>query len=544
MGNLNSAVIRVRKLHLPSTAPSDYTDGAFCLKLNGEWLSYMLGATGMLRVRAAWKTTTEDEWSTLDSWLAEINTLITVCSEEETPAAKTPKVIYVHSQSQEVGRLGLTLEELEDMLMCLDISEAIQWNDTLKKFEVWSCHEGWVDVKGWKGETVQTSGSGNAAATLKLDDWLGAGSPPLPEVPSVPHVNSAYTTVDSVRCAKASALANLLWDTFAILKPALVISAGASEPTAAFVVAELIAAGLTGGWAVAVGIALAVIAAMNTYSLSEMASDIDEWDDDDELKASYICHLAGALYPGEKIVDEDIKQVRQYFLQEIEEDIDFWLHDILGAFPAFYWKDLAQPDVADTDCGCQDLLPAGVNPFPPGDFRLSFTSLADAVGSDVNSFETLSGRNLTTAKTPPYGALSGGRWKTSNTAFYADGNRSALGVIFESDGATPLTLTSVRIAIDASLMGGNDSDVKVMCWDGATWNNFGANWNSIHNGAGQSHAFTGLVAGVLAIVIMAIGRTDTAGVWPVIKLNDVIVSGSYVGGAIADLPVNTLLSEL
>jgi len=418
MGNLNQAVIRVRKLHLPVTAPSDYSEGAFCLRLNGEWLSYVLGSTGMLGVRAAWKATTQDEWADIDSWLAEINTLITRCDDEpQAPTPAPPPVIIVQGGAAEQGTMGYTIEELEEMLQ-MAVTKIEYRNG-----ELWyrdGCCD-WHRVTEESGVQFVASSVINKPESQTLQSWADSGKPNL-SVGQTPvgTDNPLYTTSDSLACAKATAITEFFQTLLSEVKDG--VGTSALSITGLFQALATVSA-LLGfeDTSLIMEFATLVIGSITGRTALDFSNDVDtaladtHWND-------VICASVPKMTPvvtvgfltGNLVTEADVNAVYEEAAARIDMSDD--VAQVLQTFPLSAIQNKVRQDLPAQDCGCEQFLPYGyVPPVPSGSVRFTLEKLFNASdgsgtidlplnGDPFNIVDSLSGQD---------GTLSGGYWKTT-----------------------------------------------------------------------------------------------------------------------------------
>lgn len=311
-------------------------------------------------------------------------------TEPEQPVPVVP-------QGESVGRIvsgsGLTLEELEDFYMTWSLRGQLAYVDG--KLCYWNdgCCE-WTPIPIVSG--ITPIAITKPSTEISLQEWEDLGEPPgiVPGVPAPPMSNSAYTgQVSSIRCAKATALIATLKDTLNPINEVCITLGGVSAWSVAEIAQALIAAGLSGGWSVAAGIALAIAAVVVETSLATMAAESTQWLADEDLWVDLICTLTGALTEGETITDLDVKQLIYYFTQAIGGTPGNrpWIIKLLYTLPIFYWKELTQPDVADTDCGCETYLPRGYTPPASQEAVYNFMQVSRIDGAGTNNVYNLPG---------------------------------------------------------------------------------------------------------------------------------------------------------
>lgn len=352
----------------------------------------------------------------------------------------------------------------------------------------------WYKVGTIPGVTasIPLSFAGKNAKELGLTEWEELGEPEIPNVPAVEHENPNYNTEDSIRCAKATAMAELLRETLDKIDDALVILIGASVSSPAEVAAALTAAGLSGGWSVVAAIAFAIAAAIVSTDLAAMDDEIDGWTSDDQLWKDYICTLTGALYPGETIETIDVQQMIKYFQVAIGfPDGTHWIRDILRTFPMFWWKELAQQDVATTDCACDQYLPHGYTP-PAAAGAINFSRFMGIggtlpaptypTGEPFDQFDNL----------PQLGSRIGATgFKTQFRGLNSTTYHQAFAILLYSEEV--ITLQAVKMTVDAvNSPGTGQLKMNVKVYDAQGWQASGGGNLVVNNTNDQTLEITGL----------------------------------------------------
>jgi hypothetical protein len=201
---------------------------------------------------------------------------------------------------------------------------------------------------------------GATAGNATVDDWIGQGAPPLPEpVPSA-HDNPFYQTQDSLKCAKATAIVNEIWNVLTIgeaFRTAETISAAAAAVTGMLTPFKWqVGAGL--------GVANAIWGALTGTGFGEYADEMETVYENTEAKNDLICDLVdrmiapvklGGVFLVNRMTSEDVKVALERFTALVPHDPV--VRKTLGAFPIQGWIDVVQFKVIETECGCEDYLP-------------------------------------------------------------------------------------------------------------------------------------------------------------------------------------------
>jgi len=196
-------------------------------------------------------------------------------------------------------------------------------------------------MKGWSG-VASTSASGDAGA-LGVDGWIEAGSPAIADAPPVPHQNEFYTTMDSLKCAKATAIVNEIWNVLTIGDA--VADANNVTQVLAGIAGALGAFNWVIGYAVGSGYALAsaVWTLLTGAGFAEYAEGMNDVYMNTDAKAELICDLVDRMTTPVKIgawtmmvmTADDIKIALERFEEIVPHD-DF-VRETLGLFSIDGW---------------------------------------------------------------------------------------------------------------------------------------------------------------------------------------------------------------
>lgn len=238
----------------------------------------------------------------------------------------------------------------------------------------------WVKVQGQNAPVLTTqTPSGNAATTFDL--WQQAGSPALPEQPAVQHSNSAYTTLDSLRCAKATALVAALWN---YLNSDREILQDASEGDSITTLLATIAGYFSSlPPAELLDFATTTRTAALGFDMTEYSAELLAILDDEIVKSEIICILTDRVaapiqlgaWTMNRVTDADITTTIQTFKEvtELSEEIESRVNSVL--LKELAWNTTQNLDTVE--CGCTDKLPYGYTPpAPSGSLQFNFVSFA------------------------------------------------------------------------------------------------------------------------------------------------------------------------
>lgn len=392
------------------------------------------------------------------------------CCHENEAVVLPPKIIG--SGSQEVGQLGLTIEELEEIVMgCLDITGSIRGNPETGKIEVWSCHDGWVPIPGFEGVSVQTTGAVDALAKglgdLIADPALSfsplpGGTPP-----------EGMTTGDSVRCAKATAMQDgwyLLMNDMSELLSHFEFSAVGVAVILEFGAEEL----LTGGWAAAAILAANLVALAEGWNIESIQADMADQIADTPARTEIICQLTEQLSSGTNVTADDVRKFHSVWLEVTGANDD--LKRVMWAIPNSTIRSVMAELVYQTPCACDDYIPSTYTPpVTAGCFLPQGTITGDQnLGAGPVTGEFVFIGHL--------GSGSGENW-VSSFQFASGGlNYDAISILIE--GNLPFSLSDLKVTYHTavSYSGGSADPVAVWLWRydaaGNQWHQeyFATNW--------------------------------------------------------------------
>lgn len=385
--------IDVLKRKLPTQAPSDYSAGAFCLKLSPQWAGIIIGLVDHLLIKGVWENKTPEQWQQIRIWTEEVPSLLEVCEDCEEPEPcpecpeppEPPKPPITGGAVSVVGALGLTLEELEEYIMGWSLRGQLQYVNGVLCYWSDGCCE-WVPIPGDSGEVVPpiTGIVSQASGTMTLDEWVAAGKPSVNGLKPGNHQNPSYTNTDSVKCAKASALVEVMKDSTGNIFLAMTAAAGGVGAGAA-ILAGTIATGLSIPAVIALSIAFVIltVAAGLGYGtiidgLTALHSNTAAWDD-------MVCNMTPEMDTGTTITGTDIATMFYWLRDSHGITLDDFEYKILHSLPMSYWIEKVQPLVIDQECLCDQYLPYGYEPpLDLGSFRLEFEGFATIPAGSIS----------------------------------------------------------------------------------------------------------------------------------------------------------------
>ena len=291
----------------------------------------------------------------------------------------------------QVGSLGMTIEELEEIIMgCLDISNSIRWNEATSQIEVWSCQNGWVALPGFVG-TIPAS-SAIQAGMQSFDEWVASGAPPTAPLNDLTHDRyDVYTTDDSLKCAKATAIVNHIWD-------AIEGWHGVADDLPTTVMTSVAFGALITSWFQPLSMALHAIgqafALFTNIPSAEVMARLETDLAKTALKEEWLCALvdrmeapgllAGALKTN-RMTSADIAVAFELF-----EDIvnpHETTRALLGFFSVEEWKQATAARAQSEECGCDAYLPLGyLAPSAQGTIQRVEMVYGDSVSTGLHNY--------------------------------------------------------------------------------------------------------------------------------------------------------------
>lgn len=394
----DKSYIDVLKRKLPTEAPSDYSAGAFCLKLSPQWAGIVIGLVDHLLIKGVWENKTPEQWQQIQIWTEEVPSLLAICEEPE-PCPECPEPEQpitppiTGGGSSPVGRLGLSLEELEEFIMGWSLRGQLKYvNGILCYWSDGCCDWVPVDSEGTPPPAVTSPTLGAIAEGLVgLTEWTNSGKPPLSgNSQPIPPVSDFYNTDDSLACVKATsivlAIRQLLTDT----------SEGVLE-SAFWSTAVL---GAIGGYLTFAGKSLAELwdlmtilwgASVGATATDRQNSIAEALDDFEGVWEDVICAAVDKMEPMvifgglkmNRITENDYLEVVTLIKSIVEPD--GYVNKILDTYPLSSILAKARERLATTECGCEQYLPYGYDvPTPEGSLEYNFVQFAEGSTWGVN----------------------------------------------------------------------------------------------------------------------------------------------------------------
>lgn len=237
--------------------------------------------------------------------------------------------------------------------------------DQVKKIMLFKDGCDWLPVPA---SAIGSAGSGGA------DEWDGQA--PIPDADEVPHDNPLYTTMDSMRCAKATALVNEIWNVLAVYE-------GIDE-VSTFAMALEVIAGIFAPAIVSVQVVTNLLLMLSRYGEDVVLPELEGIWEDTELKNNLICLLTDQMEAPKRLgsfelfgqpillnalTATDVKSAVDAF-EAATPDKDI-AHNWIGLFPISSWLEIVTPKIPSTDCGCETYAPPPVIPEGSGTLLVS-----------------------------------------------------------------------------------------------------------------------------------------------------------------------------
>jgi hypothetical protein len=247
-----------------------------------------------------------------------------------------------------------------DDIMCVKCGDALRY-DKEKKAPYYideNCNK--VYISGGLGIVDPITGVG---------DW--DGEQPAPEAPTVPHDNPLYQSADSLKCAKATALVEEMWNVLKVHESIEEISTFLATVTA---ITDAIAAfaPFPPARATALVMANTLHGLLQQAALEEIKTELEAITADEDFKSELICDIVPRMVAPIPILEfstdralanhleaADIRVAIKRFDEMLAElDVD---HDQamvwLNVFPITSWQEIVTEKISETECGCDDFRP-------------------------------------------------------------------------------------------------------------------------------------------------------------------------------------------
>lgn len=512
-----------------------------------RWRSFSPGMWSLYKnfIRALqqpilWDEFTYDLYDTLSRYMLPEQPPETECPECPEPPPPEPSG-GGGGGGGNVGILGMTIEELEEIVMGISLRGLLKEIDGKLHFAGNGCDD-WCPVPEEGEPTVASVQSAINAGIQAFDDWIEAGSPPVQDVEQVPHDKyEIYTTDDSLKCAKASAIVEHIWQAIAGWKevmdnlPATVRTATGVGTVLASVFPD-----------VAYGLSMIskVIVLLSQFPSSAVAEQLQTDYEKTDLKHDLLCDLvprmaapgllAGVLRTN-RMTDADIVTAFERFEAIVSPHAN--TRALLGFFPIAEWKAATASRMQTEECGCDDFMPYGYTPpLPEGQMMYSFTDFGFAspavpFPSDGTEYEEIfvGGQR---------GVLFGGNPTTIFTVEAGGDYASFLQAIYHF--TSPVEITGIKILLSfpdgTPSVFTNWSNKWLVDDDPDTWE-FGAGWGN-YNDSPEVRALTGTM-NAFSIGVETV-HTGSARRGSILQ---VLVSGTFNGSVFTDLPPNEIFES-
>jgi hypothetical protein len=177
--------------------------------------------------------------------------------------------------------------------------------------------------------------------------------------PDVSHDDPLYDATDALKCAKATAMVNEMWNVVGVYQSFDSIG-GFLDIVSTLIEAFTIYA--TGG--IAAALAVEISDSFRNAGLDIWQAELEAVYLNEDIKAELICDLVDrmtmpviAAGVGKKttLYDKDIDIALERFAALVPESET--AQDLLGAFPKSSWKEVVTPKIPSTECACEDYTP-------------------------------------------------------------------------------------------------------------------------------------------------------------------------------------------
>lgn len=366
-----------RSLYLPTINASVLGDtGQVLRRVDGWFIAMAINYADALKHPRFWSL---EGLSQIELDAAMNRAIYQLIRDIEEPTCEEPEHVNVQQvgQSETVGKLGLTIEELEHMVMS-SISD-IRCNNGTIQVQYHGCCD-WTDLCEIKAVANAADGVFNAvgefaeATTLKLSDfaenaWVWGENPSIP----LQQENASEYTGDHLRCLKATAIVNGMLSFMAVLQEAENTTVGKLKW--ATVVLAAIGAKWLGGQA--------QVIAEDLFGLYDAWIELDDqiYTDfvaDTDLHEEIICALTSQLSYADSITGADFSGL-YYTVNAKATELGAALLQVMQHGLVDFIRSDAYQFAELGDCGCPQYLPAGTEPEPgENDFRYTFGGFGQA----------------------------------------------------------------------------------------------------------------------------------------------------------------------
>jgi len=434
------------------------------------WANY-LGWVRGLQQRALWTSYPDNLYDTLaDYMLEEDPTAECPDCPDCPPEPEPPPPPKPGSGAAAVGRLGMTLEELEGLLMSSIMD--IRINGSKLEVQYFPCCD-WVPVGDIASIASATQSAPTTFGTVAaIANGIANLANTLPTLTPVPNSTEAFNNEWTRKCLKATALKYVLQTLYADIG-----DSAADIPST--------------GWAVfmaSVSAALSVTPLKGLVPVANAASWVTKWGADflvgeiDDLLANsaawdnFVCNFADVMTGVETFTGQDISN---FYAKAVTYTALFaeWAFDLLDNIVPTEFQARVNENISAVSCECSGYLPAGYTPpLGVGTLRISriyFCNQPDGASSYAPTF-TAGVKDV--AHNAPSGTAVGQFPKTAYHDTASSYYQNKFAVMLEVEGGLDFSLGAVRadLVYDSGEPAQIDWSFSAYREDTDVWANFGA----------------------------------------------------------------------
>lgn len=481
-----------------------------------------------------WKTVIYDAWDRFET-----GDCLPDCPEcpecpEEPEPEKPPKPIIGGGGVENVGRLGLTMDELEEYFMSFSLRGLLAYVDGRLCYWGGDCC-GWIPIANEDG-TIPAPVSGattQAAGSMTLSEWVAAGKPAVNGLKPGSHSNPDYSTEDSVKCAKATVLVNTMRDSTGDIWGAMLAAAGGGAAGAALIAGALMT--ISFPVAVATAVAFVIISVVSGYGWYTVLDGLEALKEDDTIWDAMLCAMVPEMTAGTAIEGVDIETLFYWLRDKAEITPESYEYRILHSLPMSYWIEKAQFQVVDAECGCETYLPFGyVPPVSTGVVSYYKNMVETSNGANTQTKDISTTGYAAYNQSPPHGTKVGGN-KFRSTFIGAAGGQyyQAIGLLVEFQDNFDLS----NIKWEHSSHGTTYYDYNAELY---VWKPLSNTWQEINTGtpSGESGTVTQSVGTIedvkQAVIWMKAAFSNSSGYF---EIDNVRFTGLHNGIGFIELPL-------
>lgn len=427
-----------------------------------------------------------------------------------------------------VGTLGFTVTELEDIVMgCLNLEGSIKMENGLIKIR--TC-DGWITLPGMVSPLATSQTAQSLASGLTYSQWLAAGKPELPDLPAVPYENPDYNTADSIKCAKATTIANTLRHYLQGMRDWLDdINSNTLdfEGVVAAVSAGYVIGSIPGAFAMA-----SLVWGMKNTAPTQIAA-IDANLTDSATWSEIICQTTSMMNDGTVLGSDDIDHVITNWQER--DDVSELVKQAIYAIPISSWQAYGQQKVSTTECGCETYLPFGyVPPVSSGVVSYYKAMVETSNGANTQTKDISTTGYAAYNQSPPHGTkVAANKFRSTFIGSASGQYYQAIGLLIEFQDNFDLS----QIKWEHSSHGANYTDYNAELY---VWKPLANTWQEINTGTPSGEASTvvqnvGTIEDVKqAVIWMKASFGSTAGYF---EIDNVRFTGLHNGIGFIDLPL-------